>query len=436
MQVSMLIVKNLKNRTAKHFAVGLAKSLSVVALKLIGFTISNTGAVSIFRSLEHNTSIKERSLTGNSQLTEHDCEAVGCAIERMMNVNKTLKTLNLGGCRFASEHFTNALARNCSLKNVTLHSNQINSASAVSIFRSLEHNTSLEELDLSENSQLAKGDNEAVGCAIERTLNVNRKLRVLTLRECGLDIAVATHIFRSLEHNPNLEEVDLFGNSQLAEGDDSEAVGCAIERMLIVNKTLKTLNLGGCQVIDPTAEHITSGLTRNTSHVTLDMGSCKPSGSCAVFLLQQVTTHPTLGIVGRLIILGVGELKTDRGAISCVASDIIPEHLIELFRALNDSDMKLSKLEVKDFTSQTTELLISQSVETLDLKQHEISSGVPVDVFTSLEHNTSLVELDLSVNSQLADGDSNAVGCAVERMLNKNRTLKILNLSGCHVPIQ
>ena len=51
----------------------------------------------------------------------------------------------------------------------------------------------------------------------------------------------------------------------------------------------------------------------------------------------------------------------------------------------------------------TTELLIivSQSVETLDLKQYEISSGVAVDVFTSLEHNTSLVELDLSGNSQL-----------------------------------
>ena len=26
------------------------------------------------------------------------------------------------------------------------------------------------------------------------------------------------------------------------------------------------------------------------------------------------------------------------------------------------------------------------------------------------------------------------MGCAVEMMLNKNRTLKVLNLSGCHVP--
>ena len=42
-----------------------------------------------------------------------------------------------------------------------------------------------------------------------------------------------------------------------------------------------------------------------------------------------------------------------------------------------------------------------------------------------LEHNTSLVELDLSENRQLAEGDSEAVGCAIERMLNMNKTLKV-----------
>ena len=65
---------------------------------------------------------------------------------------------------------------------------------AVNIFRSLEHNTSLEELDLSESSQLADGNSEAVGCAIERMLNVNRTLKILTLHDCGLEIVFATHI--------------------------------------------------------------------------------------------------------------------------------------------------------------------------------------------------------------------------------------------------
>ena len=49
---------------------------------------------------------------------------------------------------------------------VFLHSNNFGSTCAVSIFRLLEYNTSVEELDLSGNSQLAEGDSEAVGCAI------------------------------------------------------------------------------------------------------------------------------------------------------------------------------------------------------------------------------------------------------------------------------
>ena len=65
---------------------------------------------------------------------------------------------------------------------------------AVNIFRSLERNTSLEELDLSESSQLADGNSEAVGCAIERMLNVNRTLKTLTLHDCGLEIVFATRI--------------------------------------------------------------------------------------------------------------------------------------------------------------------------------------------------------------------------------------------------
>ena len=47
---------------------------------------------------------------------EFKCGVVGCATEKKMNVNKTLKVLNLSGCSFTSEHLTNALAWNCSLK--------------------------------------------------------------------------------------------------------------------------------------------------------------------------------------------------------------------------------------------------------------------------------------------------------------------------------
>ena len=479
LKVSKLIVEDLTDQTVENFVVGLAESQSVQALKLSHSyweknIISSASAVSIFQSLEHNTSLEELDLSGNSQLAEGDSEAVGCAIERMLNVNRTLKVLNLSGCGFANEvaaHFSNGLVQNCVVQKVVLCSNHIGSTGAVNIFRSLEHNTSLEELDLSGNSQLAEGDSEAVGCAIERMLNVNRTLKVLNLSGCGFANEVAAHfsnglvqncvvqkvvlcsnhigstgavnIFRSLEHNTSLEELDLSGNSQLAEGD-SEAVGCAIERMLNGNRTLKVLNLSDCEITDSIVKCILTGLAKNTSLVTLKVRLSKLSVSCAVSLFQLMTTHPTLSItVGEVNVLGVGRVKMDRGTLWCVIGDLIAENCVEFFRALNNSGLKVSKLIVEDLTDQTAEnfavgLAESQSVQALKLghsywEKNIISSASAVRIFRSLEHNTSLEELDLSQNSQLAKGDSEAVGCAIERMLNGNRTLKVLNLSHCNV---
>ena len=372
LKVSNLDVKDLTDQTAERFAVGLAAIHSVQVLQLNHSYlekngISSSGAVSIFRSLEHNTSLEELDLSWNSQLAKGDSEAVGCAIESMLNVNRTLKVLNLSGCGLTNEvaeYFSNGLAQNCSVQRVVLCSNQVGSTGAVSIFRSLECNTSLEELDLSWSGQLAGGDSEAVGCAIERMLNVNTTLKVLNLSGCGLTNEVAeffsnglaqncsvqrvalcsnqvastgaVSIFRSLEHNTNLEELDLSGNSQLAEGD-SDAAGCAIERMLDVNRTLKVLKLANCGFTSEVASYFANGLAQ------------------------------------------------------------------------------------------------IHSVRKMSLHLNNTGSAGAVSIFRSLEHNTILEELDLSGNNQLAEGDSEAVGCAIERMLNVNRTLKLLNLSGCRI---
>ena len=52
-------------------------------------------------------------------------------------------------------------------------------------------------------------DSGAVGCAIERMLNVNRTLEVLNLSGCRIDIAVITHIAADLAHNASLVELNI-----------------------------------------------------------------------------------------------------------------------------------------------------------------------------------------------------------------------------------
>ena len=455
------------------------------ALKLYHCNISSTGAVSIFTSLEHNTSLEELDLSGNSQLAEGNSEAVGCAIERMLNVNRTLKVLNLSSCNITDtivKHIVTGLTKNTSLVTLQMRPPKLSVRRAVSLFQHIVTHPTLSitvgVVDVLGVGRVkiyrgslwcVMGDMIPENCVgFFRDLNnsglkvphwnvqnltdqtaehfavglaESQSIQALKLEHCNISSTGAVSIFRSLEHNTTLKELDLSENSQLAEGD-SEAVGCAIERMLNVNRTLKVLNLNGCNVTDPIAKRILTGLIKNTSPTTLHMGSCKLSVGCVVSLLQQVTTHPTLQLVGWLNVLKIGNVEIKKGNVLCVESRIIHEHCmekyVEFFRALNDSDVRVSKLKVKDLTDRTAEHLAIvlaeyKSVQALDLKHNKICSAGAVSIFRSLEHNNSLEELDLSGNSQLVEDDSEAVGCAIERMVSVNRTLKVLNLSGCSI---
>ena len=100
-----------------------------------------------------------------------------------------------------------------------------------------------------------------MGCAIERMLKVNTRLKLRNLRCCRLDTAVTTNTTAGLEHNTSLEELDLLENSELAAGDRG-AVACAIERTLRVNTRLKAeLNLSAVDLtLHAVATHIAAGL--------------------------------------------------------------------------------------------------------------------------------------------------------------------------------
>ena len=161
----------------------------------------------------------------------------------------------------------------------------------------------------------------------------------------------------------------------------------------------------------------------------LNIGLCTLSGKCAVCLLQQVTIHPTLSIVGEIGVLGVGRVEMYRGTLLCITSNTVPESCIEFFKALNKSGMKVIRMIVQDRTAEHLAVELAESLSVQTLKANNISSTGAVSIFRSLEQNTSLEELDLSGNSQLTKGESEAVGCAIKRMLIVNKTLKVLNLN-------
>ena len=128
----------------------------------------------------------------------------------MLTVNQTLRILKLQDCDLndvIAGHIATGLTKNSSLKQLNLKSNRmLTSTGAARIFKSLEHNTGLEELDLSSNKfnqyqSAANHDSEALGCAVERMLTANQTLRILKLQDCGLNDVTTSHIATGLQYN-------------------------------------------------------------------------------------------------------------------------------------------------------------------------------------------------------------------------------------------
>ena len=194
---------------------------------------------------------------------------------------------------------------------------------ALNIIKSLEQDTTVEGLVIrnlpTSDRTRDNGDNEALGCTVERLLTVNQTLRVLNFQNCLNDV-IASHIangltknnstkqlilnlkitgvgaariFKSLEHNTSLEELHLSFFSLLATYKDDEALGCAVEGMLTVNQTLKILNLQGYHVNDEIAGCIATGLAKNSSVKQLHLKSNKITTVGAVNIFNSLLKRET-----------------------------------------------------------------------------------------------------------------------------------------------
>ena len=179
--------------------------LTKIQLRIIAVSFLNLGVVVI--DYKHLPSIK---LHPSENVTADAC----VRFFRVLNQSHMEQYLSVKGLMYQTvEPFTVGLAESTSLKVCDFSNvNEINSSGAVRIFTWLQHNTSLEELDLSRNSHLTEDDSEAVGRAIERMLTVNRTLKGLYLSHCGLNDAVGRHIVSGLSNNASLRKLVLSWN--------------------------------------------------------------------------------------------------------------------------------------------------------------------------------------------------------------------------------
>ena len=443
------LFKTLNQRTALKVRLSLMNNIRSGSSGL-----TSSAAVSIFTSLEHNTSLQleELDLSRNKQLMEGDGEAVGCSLERMLINNAGISVLVLKSCGIGDhmgEKIGMGLARNKTVKVLNVSKNNIYSGGAVSIFTALEHNSSLEELDLSRNEHLTKGDAKAVGRTLNKILTVNKAIQTLKLQQCGIcdqigkQIGVgltrnkslrvlnishgsihsggAVSIFKSLQQNSSLEELDLSWNWYLTK-DDGEAVGCAIERMLTVNKAIQTLKLQQCGICDKICKKIEVGLAENKRLRVLNIsrGSIHSGGAISIFTsLESNTSLEELDLSWNWFTEG------DSEKVGCTL-----ERMLTVNTGIQI--LKLAHCRISDFIAKKIGAGLggNKSLKLFDISCNSIHSDGAVCIFTSLEQNTSLEELDLSQNQHLTN-EREVVGSALERMLTVNRGIQTLKLHQC-----
>ncbi|KAJ1569379.1 hypothetical protein HK405_005815 [Cladochytrium tenue] len=177
--------------------------------------------------------------------------------------------------------FGDFIKHNTAMKILDLNSNSIGS-SARNIFLALSVNSTLQEVNLSDN-QLNDDVGDAIGEAIKR----NNNLKVLLLNGNSLSTSLST-IFEGLTANTSLERLELNSNSC---GIDAAKV---LADSLRKNHTLQYLGLDETGLVDTAVTEIAKSLLDNNSLSTLDIERNQFGNEGAIALAATLKTNTSL----------------------------------------------------------------------------------------------------------------------------------------------
>lgn len=168
--------------TLRLFSINLKVIYDPFGLVVTDYNIH--AATKLFKALGQDTAVDKLVIHSQGYKKIKDNELLGSAVESMLMINQTLRSLDCQ-CNGAltAHNIANTLAKNCSVTELVL---KVTNVDASHIFKSLEHNTTLKELKLSlinvPYNQSAKDNDEVLGLAVQEMLIVNKTLRALDFK--------------------------------------------------------------------------------------------------------------------------------------------------------------------------------------------------------------------------------------------------------------
>ena len=178
-------------------------------------------------------------LVGNVRLDVTGISNAGAvALAQVLHHNSTLRELDLSNNSISDAGavaLAQALHHNSTLRELDLSNNSISDAGAVALAQALHHNSTLWVLDLSNNSI-----SDAGAVALAQALHHNSTLWVLDLSNNSISDAGAVALAQALHHNSTLKELDLAGNDGMGEEGT-----CQLVVALTVNSSISRPVWGG-----------------------------------------------------------------------------------------------------------------------------------------------------------------------------------------------
>ncbi|XP_064391351.1 NACHT, LRR and PYD domains-containing protein 3-like [Halichondria panicea] len=203
-----------------------------------------------------------------------DCLSVGYFVSVCSNTSNGF-TLSLESCSI-SDQGCKFLARG--LSKCPNSNNDIPTA-GIHIAKIIENTSSISELDLSNNAI----GNSGLSTLCE-VLSTNTSLKILYLGNCSLTISDdnGAALYQLLNTNNSLEHLRLYSNT---------VTSCRhIAAGLAVNKTLRTLGLGNCELTDQSIEELSTGLINKIKTLNI-WGNDSITEDGMKTLARHLTTH-------------------------------------------------------------------------------------------------------------------------------------------------
>ena len=403
-------------------------------------TMDDYGLFSLSESLKANTTLANMNLEGN----EIDCFAT-FFLSEFLKTNATLTTLSLGATslyHFGSKCLSLALRTNRTLTSLNLSGADVY---VQALSEGLKVNAALTSLDLSSN-----GIGDSGAKALSDVLLVNATLTKLHLGWSKIGAKGTQYICEALARNNTLTSLDFSWN------EIGGAGALFFSEALQSNKALNDLNLNFIQADERGAICLFDALKHNTTLSTMDLSGL----GAVVWSSQKFTRVPfyqlsdALKVNTTLSCLRLGQcgIRSHSDSQLFFTSLMDNKTLKELdlnkpsarfkmppeFLANNTAltHLNLSSSLCEDLSALASffeALTVNSTLTTLKLREFQVvdSNGSVSTIGDSecelisetLKVNTTLTELDLSVNSI----DEVGIKCIMEA-LKVNNSLKLLDL--------